>query len=226
MSQEINTSNFIKRIEKLIEQIDPTLYRSIAKYPPLSSEEEKQLFIQYGKEKNKKRKEQIRNLIINHNLRLVYKLAQKIGSRIENVQGAFQEGLFGLNKAIDKFDVKRGFRFSTYAYNWIKDSIDKFILKELKQRKEKEPEDVRDIVSKIDKFIAKKSSPEEELLNKIQVKKMLATLPRKEAQLIHLKWIKGLTLTEVGKKLGLTAEGVRQMEIRILQKLRERFKHV
>jgi RNA polymerase primary sigma factor len=57
------------------------------------------------------------------NLRLVLKMAQRYRSELMPFQDVVQEGNLGLMKAVDRFDVRRGFRFSTYASWWIRHAI-------------------------------------------------------------------------------------------------------
>ncbi len=65
---------------------------------------------------------------IKANLRLVLKIANgyrlPLGVSREDV---FQEGVIGLNRAVDKFDASRGFKFSTYATNWIRQAIGRML---------------------------------------------------------------------------------------------------
>jgi RNA polymerase sigma factor (sigma-70 family) len=64
-----------------------------------------------------------RNLLIMHNLRLVYAIAGRYRGKGLAFTDLVQEGTLGLLRAAEKFQAVRGYRFSTYAYNWIQQSI-------------------------------------------------------------------------------------------------------
>lgn len=70
----------------------------------------------------------LRNVMITHNGRLVAKMAMRYrnGYRITPRELA-QEGILGLIRAIDKFDYKKGYRFSTYATFWVRQSMERYI---------------------------------------------------------------------------------------------------
>lgn len=57
------------------------------------------------------------------NIRLVISIAKRYQNRGMSFQDLSQEGILGLTKACDKYDPEKGFRFSTYATWWIKQSI-------------------------------------------------------------------------------------------------------
>ncbi len=68
-----------------------------------------------------------KNILIECNLRLVISIAKRYSGRGMSMQDLIQEGNLGLIKAVDKFDPKRGFKLSTYATWWIKQSITRAI---------------------------------------------------------------------------------------------------
>jgi RNA polymerase sigma factor (sigma-70 family) len=64
-----------------------------------------------------------RSKLVNHNLRLVYAIAGRINGRDLPYEDLVQSGMLGLIRAAEKYHHNRGYRFSTYAYNWIYQSI-------------------------------------------------------------------------------------------------------
>lgn len=69
-----------------------------------------------------------RQKMIEHNLRLVVSIAQHYINRGVILLDLIEEGNLGLMRAIDKFEPERGFRFSTYATWWIRQSIERTIM--------------------------------------------------------------------------------------------------
>ena len=119
--ENLETSN-LKEIEneKETESIDSIklYFKEIGKIPLLTKEEELQLAYEIQKG-NVKAKEKF----IESNLRLVANIAKKYTNRGLAFMDLIQEGNIGLIKAVEKFDVNKGYRFSTYATWWIRQAI-------------------------------------------------------------------------------------------------------
>lgn len=96
--------------------------KEIGRVPLLTPEEEIELAqrMQNGDESAKKR-------LAEANLRLVVSIAKRYGGRGMSFLDLIQEGNLGLIKAVDKFDYTKGFKFSTYATWWIRQSITRAI---------------------------------------------------------------------------------------------------
>jgi RNA polymerase primary sigma factor len=105
-------------------QVDPTLdslqllLREAGKYPLLKPHEEIELAkrIERGDLAAKDR-------MINSNLRLVVSNARRYQGQGLSLGDLIQEGMLGLIRAVEKFDWRKGFRFSTYATLWIRQAI-------------------------------------------------------------------------------------------------------
>ena len=65
----------------------------------------------------------VRDTLVSHNMRLVFSIAGGFGDKGVSFLDLVQEGTLGLIRAAEKFTFERGYRFSTYAYNWIAQSV-------------------------------------------------------------------------------------------------------
>jgi RNA polymerase primary sigma factor len=92
--------------------------REIGKVPLLNQEEE----VMYAKRKEKNDLEAKKKLI-ESNLRLVVSIAKKFTGRSLTLLDLIQEGNIGLFRAVEKFDYRKGYKFSTYATWWIRQAI-------------------------------------------------------------------------------------------------------
>lgn len=97
-------------------------FNEIAKIPLLTAEEE----IEYAR-KAKNGDEEAKEKLIESNLRLVASIAKKYIRNGIQYLDLIQDGNIGLMKAVEKFDPERGFKFSTYATWWIRQSITRSI---------------------------------------------------------------------------------------------------
>lgn len=97
--------------------------KEIGFFPLLNAEEEAALAtrVQDGDEIAKKQ-------MIESNLRLVVKIARKYINRGLTFLDLIEEGNLGLIRAVEKFDPKRGFRFSTYGTWWIRQNIERALM--------------------------------------------------------------------------------------------------
>jgi RNA polymerase nonessential primary-like sigma factor len=111
--------------EETQKNLDATqLYLGEIGFSPLLSAEEEVYFARRalkGHEASRKR-------MIVSNLRLVVKIARRYNNRGLALLDLIEEGNLGLIRAVEKFDPERGFRFSTYATWWIRQTIERAIM--------------------------------------------------------------------------------------------------
>ncbi len=115
----VNTSQKISEICCKDARLDPEEVDS----PWLPKEAELQKTLEEIKENSKI----ATHALVENNLRLVISVAKKYNYRGTGMMDLIQEGNMGLLKAIQKFDPARGFRFSTYATWWIRQSISRYL---------------------------------------------------------------------------------------------------
>lgn len=108
--------------EKIKDEKEAVLSHYFSEFPKhqiLSKEEETELFLKYHSGS-----EYAYEKLVICNLRLVYKNVLNFVSYNDSYfWDYFQEGVIGLLKAIEKFDLSKGFKFSTYSFSWINQKI-------------------------------------------------------------------------------------------------------
>lgn len=111
--------------ENLAQTADATqLYLGEIGFSPLLTAEQE---VHYGR-LALKGEQAARNKMIESNLRLVVKIARRYLNRGLAFLDLIEEGNLGLMRAVEKFDPERGFRFSTYATWWIRQTIERAIM--------------------------------------------------------------------------------------------------
>lgn len=107
------------------EDINNKFYQIIGQTKVLTREQEVELFKRYKENGDRV----AYKTIVKHNLRLVCSIARKFCGKGVEFEDLVQEGVFGLDKSIEKFDYKKGYKFSTYATWWVKQTIKQAINK-------------------------------------------------------------------------------------------------
>ena len=114
-----------KTTAKVHKDLDATqLYLNEIGFSPLLSADEEVYFARQalrGVDSGRKR-------MIESNLRLVVKISRRYLNRGLSLLDLIEEGNLGLIRAVEKFDPERGFRFSTYATWWIRQTVERAIM--------------------------------------------------------------------------------------------------
>lgn len=174
-----------------------------------------------------RRFEHFREYLVRTNLALVLAMAKR--TRLGDVDFAeiVSEGNMALIRAVDKFNVDRGFKFSTYACRAILKAFSRTALKASRHRTrfpvEFEPE-----MEKSDWTDRRRDAVEEDCIDELKaiVDSNLADLSQVEETVIRRRfnWKQEedtpLTLEEVGQIIGVTKERVRQIQNKALAKIR------
>jgi len=203
--------NYLKhRLHKLRTGIDPAKARN----QDLDHIEELQAKI-----------EKVKDLLIRCNMRLVVSYAKKHAGPNDSLFELISDGNMSLIRAVEKFDYARGNKFSTYASWAIMKNFARSIPDELKRRE-------HFLTGHEELFESKPDfrSDEQEQLSQAEqaaskVNRLLELLDPREREILRMRAgldnAENMTLEEIGQRLGITKERVRQLNVRIMKKLRD-----
>jgi RNA polymerase sigma factor (sigma-70 family) len=167
----------------------------------------------------------VRNLIIEANLRLVFALAKRFAGNDQEEFGEYvAEGNVALMRAVELFDFSRGFRFSTYAHHVIRRQLLHRVQAELRRRErfvaggeeaaaDMPRDDGRAIRDNQRVHVARQA-----------VRDLLPCLTDRERAVIEVRFGLGegrnpQTYEEIGRRLGVSKERIRQLQERALKKM-------
>lgn len=172
----------------------------------------------------------VKNQITQANLRLVVSIAKRHLSPAHDLFELISDGNVSLMRAIDKFDFTRGFKFSTYASWAIMKNFARSVPEQRTQRDRYQTgrEELLDNLADA-AFDVESSEADAGPVIRNALDHMLSTLEEREQHILRLRY--GLedgqrepqTLEQIGMRMGVSKERVRQLEARALAKLRAGF---
>jgi RNA polymerase primary sigma factor len=174
-----------------------------------------------------RRFEHFREYLVRTNLALVLAMAKRTRLGETDFAEIVSEGNMALLRAVDKFNVERGFKFSTYACRAILKAFSRTAMKSSRHRT-RFPVEFEPDLEKSDWSDRKRDMVEEDCVDELKqiVDRNLAELSDVEQTVIRRRfnWEQQeespLTLEEVGKIIGVTKERVRQIQNKALIKIR------
>lgn len=100
-----------------------TYMSQLRKFPVLKKHEDFEHLYKIYRDGNEIERHRARDLIVYGNIRLVIRIALRHTNRGVPVIDLMQEGVIGLMRALEKYELEKGFRFSTYAQGWIRQGM-------------------------------------------------------------------------------------------------------
>lgn len=197
--------------------------------PPLTPEEES-----YMLQSLEKGNENVRRVLIEHNLRLVVYIARRFENTGINIEDLISIGTIGLIKAINTYNPEKKIKLATYASRCIENEILMYLRKNSGQKSEvsfDEPLNtdwdgnellLSDILGTDADSVLK---PIEDDVERELLIQALSKLPRREAEIIAMRFglfgMEEKTQKEVADKLGISQSYISRLEKRIISRLRK-----
>ena len=195
---------------------------------PLTATEEEKLFLRMKDEP-----EEVRQLLVIHNLRLVVYIAKKFDCATAGLEDLISIGTIGLIKAVNTFCPDKNIKLATYASRCIENEILMYLRKSVNIKSEislDEPLNVdwdgnelllSDVLGSAPDEAYRLIEAEDELN---ELKKMVAALPPRERQIMQMRFglfgIRALTQKEIADNLGISQSYISRLEKRIISKLK------
>ncbi len=197
--------------------------------PPLSKEDELKYLI-----KAKAGDEEARNILIEHNLRLVVFLAKRYENTTYDIEDLVSIGSIGLIKGINTYKIDKNIKLATYASRCISNEILMFLRKNKRKRAEVSLEDalnydaegnelhLEDILgTEIDLV----PNEYEKQVDKEVLSKEIATLADRDKEIMTLRYglnnTKEYTQKEVAEMLGISQSYISRIEKKVIRKLKQ-----
>ena len=167
-------------------------------------------------------------LIVGH-LPLVLNVARRFAAYTTDLTELVEEGNLALVRSADGFEPG-DYEFSTYAFTAIRRAIIGVLRHERRFRALSLDQTAQDGVSSLkDDLLSRDSSTPAEVAehNELlaQVQEARETLNEREKEAMHLRVTEALSLTEAAQKMGITKQGVKDLQERALRKLRRLLRH-
>ncbi|MBK8914825.1 MAG: sigma-70 family RNA polymerase sigma factor [Phycisphaerales bacterium] len=168
--------------------------------------------------------DQVKNQIVQANLRLVVSIAKRHASPLSDFFEIVSDGNISLMRAVDKFDFTRGFKFSTYG-SWAIIRNFARTIPEQRYRRERYQTGREELLESTASIPL--DEPENDSVPAIRslLERMMGALDEREREILrHRFGLEGggspQTLEQIGQRFGVSKERVRQLEARAMQRLR------
>ena len=197
--------------------------------PPLSKEEELKYLV-----KAKAGDEEARNILIEHNLRLVVFLAKKYENTTYDIEDLVSIGSIGLIKGINTYKIDKNIKLATYASRCISNEILMFLRKNKRKRAEVSLEDalnydaegnelhLEDILGTDENLVPNEY---EKQVDKEVLAKEIEGLPDRDKEIMTLRYglnnTKEYTQKEVAVMLGISQSYISRIEKKVIRKLKQ-----